>query len=97
MRTPSAAVTASSIWTIGPEPYGLIGFPLPLTPPGDPSSGASDAAPPPSPGLTGLACGPEPPYCMGRDEGTEELLGRGTTGAAVSYSLYVRAEHMEPQ
>jgi len=85
MLTPSAALTASSIWTIGPEPYRLIGPSLPLTPPGDPSSGAPDAAPPPSPGLTGLAFGQSPPYCMGRDEGTEEFLGRGTSGAAVPW------------
>jgi hypothetical protein len=66
----------------GPEPYALIGLPFLLTLPGDPSSGASAAAPPPSPQLTGLAYGPELPYCLGRDEGTEAFLGRGTSGAA---------------
>ena len=55
---------------------------LPLTLPGDPSSGAPDAAPPSSPRLTGLACGPEPLYCLGRDEGTDEFLDRGASDAA---------------
>lgn len=85
MLLSDAAATAVSIWTHGPEPCGLIGLPFPLTLPGDPSSGAPDAAPPPSPSLTGLVVGQSPLFCLGRHEGTQEFLGRGALASAVSH------------